>query len=408
MKIKTATTIFEVLASEVRLSIFRLLVKYAPEGLVAGEISQMLDIPKTNLSFHLKNIMYSGLVSMKREGRNTRYRANIPLMLETIAYLASECCSGNSAHCQPYLAEGGIEPEFLSVYCQKQTYDTEITTMDTADKTKSSEDVKETVRAGYAAIATGQRSCCCSCQRGSQADPARLAAAVGYDAESLAKLPDGANMGLSCGNPVAIAALREGQTVVDLGSGGGFDVFQAGEKVKASGRVIGVDMTPEMLAKARKNIVQYRQRTGLDNVEFRLGEIECLPVPDNSVDVVLSNCVINLSPDKPKVWREIYRVLKSGGKVSVSDLALLKPLPDNVRDMAAALVGCVAGAVLVEETKALLEKAGFTSIVLTPKPDYVRNMQDWNDPLYKQIAETLPQGEEMADYVVSLSIEARK
>ena len=165
-------------------------------------------------------------------------------------------------------------------------------------------------------------------------------------------------MGLSCGNPVAIAALREGQTVVDLGSGGGFDVFQAGEKVKASGRVIGVDMTPEMLAKARKNIGQYRQRTGLDNVEFRLGEIECLPVPDNSVDVVLSNCVINLSPDKPKVWREIYRVLKSGGKVSVSDLALLKPLPDNVRDMAAALVGCVAGAVLVEETKALLEKAG--------------------------------------------------
>jgi len=408
MKIKTATTIFEVLASEVRLSIFRLLVKYAPEGLVAGEISQMLDIPKTNLSFHLKNIMYSGLVNMEREGRNTRYRANIPLMLETIAYLASECCSGNSAHCQPYLAEGGIEPEFLSVYCQKQTYDTEITTMDTADKTKSSEDVKETVRAGYAAIATGQRSCCCSSQRGSQADPARLAAAVGYDAESLAKLPDGANMGLSCGNPVAIAALREGQTVVDLGSGGGFDVFQAGEKVKASGRVIGVDMTPEMLAKARKNIVQYRQRTGLDNVEFRLGEIECLPVPDNSVDVVLSNCVINLSPDKPKVWREIYRVLKSGGKVSVSDLALLKPLPDNVRDMAAALVGCVAGAVLVEETKALLEKARFTSIVLTPKPDYVRNMQDWNDPLYKQIAETLPQGEEMADYVVSLSIEARK
>ena len=408
MKIKTATTIFEVRASEVRLSIFRLLVKYAPEGLVAGEISQMLDIPKTNLSFHLKNIMYSGLVNMEREGRNTRYRANIPLMLETIAYLASECCSGNSAHCQPYLAEGGIEPEFLSVYCQKQTYDTEITTMDTADKTKSSEDVKETVRAGYAAIATGQRSCCCSSQRGSQADPARLAAAVGYDAESLAKLPDGANMGLSCGNPGAIAALREGQTVVDLGSGGGFDVFQAGEKVKASGRVIGVDMTPEMLAKARKNIVQYRQRTGLDNVEFRLGEIECLPVPDNSVDVVLSNCVINLSPDKPKVWREIYRVLKSGGKVSVSDLALLKPLPDNVRDMAAALVGCVAGAVLVEETKALLEKVGFTSIVLTPKPDYVRNMQDWNDPLYKQIAETLPQGEEMADYVVSLSIEARK
>lgn len=280
--------------------------------------------------------------------------------------------------------------------------------MSTPDKSKSSEQIRETVRTGYAAIATGQRSCCCSGPRSGQTDPTRLAKAIGYDAKSLANLPEGANMGLSCGNPVAIAALQEGQTVLDLGSGGGFDAFQAGEKVKASGRVIGVDMTPEMLTRARKNIAQYRQRTGLNNVEFRLGEIEYLPVPDASVDVVLSNCVINLSPDKPQVWREIFRALKPGGKVSVSDLALLRPLPDNIRDMAAALVGCVAGAVLVEETKALLEKTGFTAIVLTPKPDYVRNMQDWNDPLYKQIAETLPQGEEMANYVVSLSIEARK
>lgn len=281
--------------------------------------------------------------------------------------------------------------------------------MSTSDKTQSNEQVRETVRTGYAAIATGQQSsCCCSNQRSGHADPTKLAKAIGYDAESLAKLPDGANMGLSCGNPVAIAALLEGQTVLDLGSGGGFDVFQAGEKVKASGRVIGVDMTPEMLAKARKNIEHYRQRTCLDNVEFRLGEIEYLPVPDASVDVVLSNCVINLSPNKPQVWCEVFRALKPGGKISVSDLALLKPLPDNIREMAAALVGCVAGAVLVDETRAMLEKTGFTAIVLTPKPDYVRNMQDWNDPLYKQIAEILPKGEEMADYVVSLSIEARK
>jgi Methylase involved in ubiquinone/menaquinone biosynthesis len=185
-------------------------------------------------------------------------------------------------------------------------------------------------------------------------------------------------------------------------------VFQAGERVKASGRVIGVDMTPEMLARARKNIEQYRQRTGLDNVEFRLGEIEYLPVPDACVDVALSNCVINLSPDKPQVWREIFRVLKPGGKIAVSDLALLKPLPDDIRKMAAALVGCVAGAALVEETRALLEKTGFTSITLTPKLDYVRSMQDWNDPLYKQVAEALPKGEELADYLVSMSIEARK
>ena len=167
-------------------------------------------------------------------------------------------------------------------------------------------------------------------------------------------------------------------------------------------------MTPEMLGKARKNIGHYRQHTGLDNVEFRLGEIEHLPVADNSIDVVLSNCVMNLSPDKPQVWREISRVLKPGGTISISDLALLKPLPDNIREMASALVGCVAGAILVDETRAILEKTGFTCIALTPKPDYVRNMLDWNDPLYRQIAETLPKGEELTDYVVSLSIEAQK
>jgi len=281
--------------------------------------------------------------------------------------------------------------------------------MSIPNKNTSNEQVRETVRAGYAAIAIGQQSSCCSpSQCCGNTDPALLAQAVGYDPESLAKLPDGANMGLSCGNPVAIAALQEGQIVLDLGSGGGFDVFQAGEKVKASGRVIGVDMTPEMLAKARRNIEHYRQHTGLDNVEFRLGEIEHLPVPDASVDVVLSNCVINLSPDKLQVWREVFRVLKPGGKVSISDLALLKPLPGNIQEMAAALVGCVAGAALVEDTRAMLEKVGFASIILTPKPDYVRSMQGWNDPLYRQIAEALPQGEEIADYVVSLDIEARK
>lgn len=280
--------------------------------------------------------------------------------------------------------------------------------MSTENKKPDEQAVRDTVRTGYAEIAMRPRSSCCCSGRSNQADPERLAKAVGYDAESLKVLPDGANMGLSCGNPLAIAALQEGQTVLDLGSGGGFDVFQAGVKVKASGRVIGVDMTPEMLAKARKNIEQYRERTGFDNVEFRLGEIEYLPLPDNSVDVVISNCVINLSPNKPQVWREVFRVLKPGGIISVSDLALLQPLPDNIRELAAALVGCVAGAVLVDESRAILEKTGFTSITLTPKPDYVRNMQDWNDPLYKQIAETLPKGEEMADYVVSLSIAARK
>jgi len=143
-------------------------------------------------------------------------------------------------------------------------------------------------------------------------------------------------------------------------------------------------------------------------VEFRLGEIEYLPLADASVDVVLSNCVINLSPDKPQVWKEVYRVLKPKGKVAVSDLALLKPLPDKVKEMVAALLGCVAGAVLVSETKAMLQKTGFTAIKLTAKPDYVKNMLMWNDPLYKDISAALPKGEEISDYVVSLSVEARK
>ena len=276
------------------------------------------------------------------------------------------------------------------------------------DKEPNKQHITETVRSGYAAIATGAQRSCCSGSRSGQADPARLAESLGYDAKTLARLPEGANMGLSCGNPVAMAALMEGQTVLDLGSGGGFDVFQAGERVKASGRVIGVDMTPEMLAKARKNIAAYREATGLDNVEYRLGEIEHLPMADSSVDVVLSNCVINLSPDKAQVWREIFRVLKPGGKVAVSDLALFKPLPNNIREMAAALVGCVAGAMLVETSAALLEKTGFDQIKLTPKPGYVQSMQDWNDPLYAEIATNLPKGEELADYVVSLSIEAVK
>ncbi len=280
--------------------------------------------------------------------------------------------------------------------------------MSNDDNNGSGQKIRETVRAGYAAIATGERTSCCSSRRCGQSDPASLAKAVGYDPEALKNLPEGANMGLSCGNPVAIAALLPGQTVLDLGSGGGFDVFQAGEKVGASGRVIGVDMTPEMIGKARRNIEQYRERTGLDNVEFRLGEIEYLPMADASVDVIISNCVINLSPDKPQVWREIFRVLKPGGKIAVSDLALLQPLPPKVREMAAALVGCVAGAILVDETRAALEKAGFNSISLTPKPEYVRKMLEWNDPLYREIASVLPEDDHMANYVVSLSIEAKK
>ncbi len=398
MNAKTAAAVFEALTSEIRLSIFRLLVKYEPAGLVAGEIARMLDIPKTNLSFHLKTLVHGGLASIEREGRNMRYRAGIPLMRETIDFLTAECCSGSPGRDCPREEEHGIVMRLPPQCCT-----------DTSRAVKSDEQIRGDVRAGYAAIASGQlHSCCCGGQCCGQADPAGLANALGYDSADIASLPEGANMGLSCGNPIARASLKEGQVVLDLGSGGGFDAFQAGERVKAKGKVIGVDMTPEMLTLARRNIASYRQRTGLDNVEFRLGEIEHLPVPDASVDVVLSNCVINLSPDKARVWREVFRVLKPGGGVFVSDMALLKPLPAGIREMVSAFVGCVAGAALVDETRALLERAGFSSILLTPSPGYVRNMQDCKNPLYAQIAGGLPDGEELADYVVSLSIEAGK
>jgi ubiquinone/menaquinone biosynthesis C-methylase UbiE len=270
--------------------------------------------------------------------------------------------------------------------------------------------VRQAVREGYGKIAEKDSSCCSgvSCCGSNAEDSALLAKYVGYSAQELVALPEGANMGLSCGNPNALAALRPGEVVLDLGSGGGFDVFIAARKVGANGRAIGVDMTPEMLAKARKNIGPYRERSGLDNVEFRLGEIEHLPLADNSVDVVISNCVINLSPDKPQVWREIARVLKPGGRVAVSDLALLRPLPPEILKMVEALVGCVAGAVLVSETERMARESGLTEIRLNPKKDYVAAMTDWNDPLYKKIIQHLPAGCGPGDYITSLEVAARK
>jgi arsenite methyltransferase len=276
---------------------------------------------------------------------------------------------------------------------------------------KTEEDVRQAVRSGYGQIARSGSSCCGSRTSSCGTTPVNsndLARHIGYSVEDLAALPEGANMGLSCGNPNALASLAPGEVVLDLGSGGGFDIFIAGKRVGASGRAIGVDMTAEMLARARKNIAGYRQRTGLDNVEFRLGEIEHLPVQDASVDAVISNCVINLSPDKPQVWREIARVLKPGGRVAVSDLALLKPLPPAISQMVEALVGCVAGAVLVSETEQMAKAAGLTDIRLNKKTAYIEGMIDWHDPLYQKIIAQLPGGTKPGDYITSLEVTARK
>lgn len=288
-------------------------------------------------------------------------------------------------------------------------------------QTDPSDDIRRQVREGYGQIARSGRftlapqgdstsqSCapgggCCG---GSNVTPEQLAAAIGYSAGDLSQVPEGANLGLSCGNPTAIAALKPGEILLDLGSGGGFDCFVAGPKVGAAGRVIGVDMTADMIARARKNLASYRAQTGLDNVEFRLGEIENLPAGDASVDVVISNCVLNLSPDKARVWREIARVVKPGGRVAVSDLALLQPLPKAVADDIEALIGCVAGAPLVEQTRAEMKAAGFWQIQLTPKPGYVQAMVDANDAIYRRLMDHLPAGAKVEDYVISLDIRAQ-
>jgi SAM-dependent methyltransferase len=271
------------------------------------------------------------------------------------------------------------------------------------------EGVRGKVREAYAKIATGGDSCCgkaASCC--GSPSPDDLAKCIGYSDEELAGLPDGANMGLSCGNPTAIASLKEGEVVLDLGSGGGFDVFIAARKVGPSGRAIGVDMTPDMVTKARANAIGFREQTGLDNVEFRLGEIEHLPVADGTVDVVISNCVVNLSPEKPQVWREMARVLKPGGRVAVSDIALLKPLPEALLNSVAALVGCIAGAVLVEETEAMAKEAGLVDIELTKKPGYIEGMSEASDPIYAVILENLAADVKPGDYATSLSVSARK
>ena len=219
------------------------------------------------------------------------------------------------------------------------------------------EETRKLVRDGYAKIAKQYGSCCSStkscCQGTLSAKD--ISKGIGYTEEELKTAPEGANLGLGCGNPVALASLREGETVLDLGSGAGFDCFLAANEVGPSGRVIGVDMTPEMVEKARENA----ERNNYQNVEFRLAEIEHLPIADDSVDVIISNCVINLSPDKGKVFREAFRVLKPGGRLMISDLVLLKELPNFLKNSARGYVGCISGAMLKEKYIETITAAGF-------------------------------------------------
>ncbi len=277
------------------------------------------------------------------------------------------------------------------------------------DDIARADEIRQQVRDAYGEIASAGGACCGkpSCC-GASAPVEETAKAIGYSEEDLAVLPDGANMGLSCGNPTALASLHPGDTVLDLGSGGGLDVFIAARKVGPDGLAIGVDMTPSMISKARRNAAALSESQGIQHVEFRLGEIEHLPVADASVDVVISNCVINLSPDKPQVWREIARVLKPGGRVAVSDIALKRPLSDELRESVEALVGCVAGAVQAEETRRMAREAGLTDISMKARDEAVDVLFQGSDELLRSVAELVPPGRKASDYVTSLEVTARK
>ena len=261
---------------------------------------------------------------------------------------------------------------------------------------KHPDEIRTVVRKKYGEVAKSDSSGCCtpvsSCCVESATPLDNLGTLTGYSQEELSVAPEGSNMGLGCGNPQAIAALKPGETVLDLGSGGGFDCFLAARQVGKTGQVIGVDMTADMIAKARENA----RKGDYSNVEFRLGEIEHVPVADASVDVIISNCVINLSPEKLDVFREVYRILKPGGRLAISDVVATAPLPPELKNDLDLLSACVSGAATVVEITAMLQEAGFQDIQIQTRDESRELIREW-----------VP-GKDVQDYIVSANIEAVK
>jgi ubiquinone/menaquinone biosynthesis C-methylase UbiE len=245
------------------------------------------------------------------------------------------------------------------------------------------EEVRKVVREGYAQVAKGGSYCCApqSTCCGTTNVATNISKRIGYTDEDIQSVPEGANLGLGCGNPIAVASLKEGETVLDLGSGAGFDCFLAANIVGKSGKVIGVDMTPEMIEKARENA----RKGNFKNVDFRLGEIENLPIADNHVDAIISNCVINLSPDKDRVFQEAFRVLKPGGRLMVSDIVLVSELPDSIKNSVAAYIGCLAGATMQDEYIKAIKSAGFKQVNIIDQTSFSADYAP-NDPIVQTLA----------------------
>jgi arsenite methyltransferase len=268
------------------------------------------------------------------------------------------------------------------------------------------EEIKKAVRAGYARAVKQSVSCCSSTCCGN-AKPQEISKKIGYAEEEIQAVPEGSNLGLGCGNPIALAAIKAGETVLDLGSGAGFDCFLAAQKVGPEGKIIGVDMTEEMLERARKNA----SKGGYKNVEFKKGEIENLPVDANTVDLVISNCVINLVPNKDKAFQEAFRVLKAGGRLMVSDIVLLKRLPDFVKDSIEAYVGCVSGASTKERYLSAIKAAGFEDVTVIEESVFPLDCMA-SDPagqaILKSLDGTSDQLKEVEESIASVKVSAIK
>ncbi len=261
--------------------------------------------------------------------------------------------------------------------------------------------IQENVKIAYGKVAIREKGCGCGpCQPNVK----EFAKSIGYTEEELSIGHEDANLGLSCGNPIVLANLKAGETVLDLGSGAGFDCFIAATKVGNKGKVIGVDITPQMIEKAKDNALN----KGTENVEFRLGEIENLPVADNCVDVVISNCVVNLSPDKHRVFKEIFRVLKPGGRIAISDIALLRKLPAKIRQDISAYIGCIAGAVTIDDYEESVKASGLYNVKITSKGLSGCFDFDTNDPLGNVISNNLEVGQSLAEYAISINVEGFK